>query len=160
MLSLRSIDAKYEVHERNYKSAQSSGGNVAKSLLKMKKKIALYVLVRDTCTRERVEVKVYFISSNEDIWTSLINNKKCIGSLLSYPNQLEAQWVLNSSKNKKNCMWEQKSTLPPHVLHEKDQMHHLYKLCEHLVLAPATTIIKTSSGAKCQSVAKRRKWIK
>lgn len=33
---------------------------------------------------------------------------------------------------------------PQHVQHEKDQMHHLYKLCEHPLLAPETRSKKKS----------------
>lgn len=32
--------------------------------------------------------------------------------------------------------------VPQHAQHEKDQMHHLYKLFVHPVLAPETTCIK------------------
>jgi len=38
---------------------------------------------------------------------------------------------------------EEVQIAPQHVQHEKDQMHHLYKLCEHPVLAPETTGMKS-----------------
>lgn len=41
-------------------------------------------------------------------------------------------------------MWTNSFTLPRHVQHEKDQMHHLYILCVHPTEVPAVTGINNS----------------